>query len=76
MDNFILDKQTDWRYCRVKAGDKKPYPADWQKTPLELHQVDSHNIGLLLGPVSGGVCAIDFDGYSAIDWALAQGINL
>jgi hypothetical protein len=76
MDNFILDKQTDWRYCRVKAGDKKPYPADWQKNPLELHQVDSPNIGLLLGPTSGGTCAIDFDGYSAIDWALAQGIDL
>ena len=76
MDNFILDKQTDWRYCRVKAGDKRPYPADWQRTPLELYQVDSPNIGLLLGPVSAGTCAIDFDGYSAIDWCLAQGINL
>ena len=76
MDNFILDKQTDWRYCRVKAGDKKPYPADWQKTPLELHQVDSSNIGLLLGPASNGICAIDFDGPTAFTWAEAQGIDL
>jgi hypothetical protein len=76
MDNFILDKQTDWRYCRVKAGDKKPYPADWQKNPLELWQVDSPSIGLLLGPASGGTCAIDFDGPSAKTWAEAQGINL
>ena len=67
MDNFILDKQPDWRYCRVRAGEKKPYPANWQSTPLELHQVDSENIGLLLGPASGGVCAIDFDGPEAID---------
>jgi hypothetical protein len=76
MDDYILDKQKDWRYCRVVAGGKKPYPADWQKTPLELWQVDSTNIGLLLGPASGGICAIDFDGPSAFAWAEAQGINL
>lgn len=76
MDNFILDRQTAWRYCRVKANDKRPYPADWQNTPLELHEVDSPNIGLLLGPASDGVCAIDFDGPSASVWAQAQGINL
>jgi hypothetical protein len=76
MDNFILDKQTDWRYCRVIAGGKKPYPEEWQKTPLELWQVDSANIGLLLGPASNGICAIDFDGPTAFAWAEAQGINL
>jgi hypothetical protein len=76
MDNYILDKQTEWRYCRVKANDKRPYPDNWQKTPLELYEVDSVNIGLLLGPASGGTCAIDFDGYSAYTWAEAQGIDL
>jgi hypothetical protein len=75
MDNFILDLQPDWRYCRVKHGEKRPYPDNWQKTPLELWQVDSGNIGLLLGPASNGVCAIDFDGPSAFTWAEAQGIT-
>jgi len=76
MDDFILDGQPEWRYCRVRAGEKRPYPADWQKNPLELWAVDSGNVGLLLGPVSGGIAAIDFDGYSAYEWAEAQGIDL
>ena len=76
MNDYILDKQIEWRYCRVRAGEKTPYPKDWQSNPLELHQVDSANIGLLLGPASGGICAIDFDGPSAFLWAEAQGIDL
>ena len=76
MDDFILDQQYDWRYCRVRAGEKTPYPKNWQSTPLELHEVDSANIGLLLGPASGGICAIDFDGPSAFTWVEEQGIDL
>ena len=46
----ILEHQPAWRYCRVRSGEKKPYPADWQNNPLKLLQVDSKNIGLILGP--------------------------
>jgi hypothetical protein len=68
MKDPILERQPGWRFCRVRAGEKKPYPAAWQNTPLTLEQVDSANIGLILGPMGNGVCAIDFDGPSAITW--------
>ena len=76
VNNAILKLQTEWRYCRVKAGEKAPYPAGWQNTPLTLEQVDSDNIGLMLGPASGGICAIDFDGPSAWTWAEEQAIDI
>lgn len=75
MNNIYLENQPNWRYCRVRAGEKKPYPANWQNTPLYLEQVDSANIGLILGPKSNGVCAIDFDGATAWAWADAHGIT-
>lgn len=68
MKDQILEQQPSWRFCRVRAGEKKPYPANWQNTPLTLEQVDSANIGLILGPLGNGVCAIDFDGPTAITW--------
>jgi hypothetical protein len=68
MKNIELECIPSWRYCRVRAGEKKPYPNDWQVNPLTLDQVDSSNIGLLLGPASNGTCAIDFDGFSAWHW--------
>ena len=58
----------DWRYTNVTNGDKKPYPNNWQHTPLQLNQVVSNNIGLQLGKHSNGTCAIDFDGPDAIDF--------
>ncbi len=57
-----------WRFTNVKAGDKIPYPDNWQNTPLTLEQVSSPNIGLILGVPSGGVMAIDFDGETAWKW--------
>lgn len=68
MLNIELENTPNWRYCNVRAGDKRPYPANWQQTPLELKRVESGNVGLLLGPVSGGVVALDFDGPSAWTW--------
>lgn len=67
IDN-ILSAYSDWRFTNVKAGDKKPYPDNWQNTPLTLDQVSSPNIGLILGVHSGGVMAIDFDGETAWKW--------
>lgn len=68
MKDQILEQQRLWHYCRVRAGEKKPYPNNWQNTPLTLAEVDSTNIGLILGPLSAGVCAIDFDGFTAVEW--------
>ena len=65
MKDIELECMPNWRYCRVKAGEKRPYPANWQRTPLTLAQVDSDSIGLMLGPDSAGVVALDFDGPSA-----------
>jgi hypothetical protein len=76
MKNTILEQQPTWRYCRVRGGEKKPYPADWQNTPLLLEQVDSLNIGLILGPKGNGVCAIDFDGPTSWTWAVEHGIDI
>jgi hypothetical protein len=76
MEDILLEHQENWRYCRVRAGEKKPYPADWQNNPLRLHQVDSPNIGLILGPKGNGICAIDFDGTTAWTWIAEQGVDV
>jgi hypothetical protein len=75
MNNLLLQQQPSWRYCRVRDGEKKPYPANWQNNPLTLKQVDSNNIGLMLGPIGNGICAIDFDGTSAWAWLESKGID-
>jgi hypothetical protein len=76
MNDQILEQQPNWRFCRVRAGEKRPYPANWQRTPLTLAEVDSENIGIILGAASAGTCAIDFDGPTAIDWFQEQFPNL
>jgi hypothetical protein len=68
MKDSELELMSDWRYCNVTPGDKKPYPNDWNNKPLTLSQVSSSNIGLQLGEHSNGTCAIDFDGIEAIDY--------
>lgn len=75
MQDEILKYQPLWRYCRVRDGEKKPYPSNWQNMPLTLAEVDSKNIGLILGPRGNGVCAIDFDGTTAWSWADEHGID-
>ena len=58
-----------WRYCRVDRNSKAPKYANWQKIHYELKDIpDDSNIGLLLGPSSGGIVAIDFDGPFAWDF--------
>lgn len=68
MKNLQLECIPSWRYCNVRPGEKAPYPANWQQRPLALSDIESTNVGLLLGPVSHGVCALDFDGTSAWSW--------
>ena len=76
MKDDLLEQQPTWRYCRVRAGEKKPYPADWQNNPMTLEQIDSQNIGLILGPLGNGVCAIDFDGTTAWKWIEEQHVRM
>jgi hypothetical protein len=76
LDQELAQLQT-WRYCNVVSGDKKPYPNNWQHTPLTLQQVVSTNIGVILGKYSNGLCSIDFDGEQAIDhWTNTFGIDI
>lgn len=54
---------TDWRYCKIPYGEKGPRYKDWHKKPFTLEQVpQDNNIGIILGPASNGILAIDFDG--------------
>ena len=68
MQNLELECVPGWRYCNVRPGEKAPYPNNWQQRPMMLRDVESANVGLLLGPVSHGTCALDFDGTSAWTW--------
>ena len=68
----------DWRYCNIQKGSKVPIGYQWNFHPLDLGSVYTDgNIGLILGPASQGVCAIDFDGLEAIDfWTKEFGIMI
>lgn len=68
MKNTELECVPAWRYCHVRPGEKRPYPANWQQQPVLLKDIDSTSVGLLLGPVSQGICALDFDGPSSWTW--------
>ena len=68
MINESLSKYPAWRFTNVKAGDKVPYQNGWQKNPLQLTEIESTNVGLILGEHSNGILAIDFDGETAWQW--------
>lgn len=54
---------TDWRFCKIPYKEKGPRYKDWQKKPFTLNQIpQTDNIGVILGPASNGILAIDFDG--------------
>lgn len=62
----------------VRKGEKRPAIADWQKTTIErmddpdyLAQLETGNIGVLLGAPSSGLCAIDIDDGAAVEPFLA-----
>ena len=68
MKDTELECIPSWRYCQVREGEKIPYPAGWQNTPKRIRDIDSTNVGLLLGTPSHGIVALDFDGTSAWTW--------
>jgi hypothetical protein len=58
-----------WRYCNIPRGQKGPRSAGWQRQHHTLAEIDpAGNVGVILGPASGGVAALDFDGPSAWLW--------
>ena len=77
MRNNELQQLASWRYCNIKPGEKIPYENGWQKNALALPDIHTDNIGVVLGPLSGGICAVDFDGPEAIDhWTNTFGIDI
>ena len=54
---------TDWRFVPIALYEKGPKVRDWQKKLHTLDQIPQNsNIGVILGPASNGIIAIDFDG--------------
>jgi hypothetical protein len=69
MKNIELECIPSWRYCNIPRGQKGPRYSNWQNTAYTLDQIDATgNVGVLLGPLSAGVCALDFDGTTAWHW--------
>ena len=69
MKNIELECMPDWRFCTIPKGEKGPRSAGWQRQYNTLDQIPQDtNVGVLLGPPSGGIVALDFDGTSAWTW--------
>ncbi|MEX2376004.1 MAG: phage/plasmid primase, P4 family [Dehalococcoidia bacterium] len=59
-----------WSLTPVKARTKRPYLQNWQAKTLSLEALQSHaeegcNIGVILGPSSGGLVDVDLDSEEA-----------
>jgi hypothetical protein len=67
MKDKELQVNRSWRFVNIKPGTKVPWQQGWQTNPLELENIYSDSVGLVMGPLSGNLCAIDFDGKEAWD---------
>lgn len=63
----------DFRFTPVKG--KAAYQKNWPNNPMKLELVkpkvakgEATGYGIMLGPVSGGIAAIDFDGEQAFEY--------
>lgn len=66
-----LEKLKSWRFVPIDRGKKGPNVRDWQLKPYKLVDIpQDKNIGVILGPTSGGILAVDFDGPWAWDYWL------
>jgi hypothetical protein len=57
-----------WRFCPVIG--KTPLGEAWQDKPKPIDHIYTPGVGLILGPHSGGVMALDFDGEEA--WSFIE----
>ena len=63
MKDHELELLNDWGFCKIPYGEKGPRYKDWHKKPYKLSQItETENVGVILGPRSNGILAIDFDG--------------
>lgn len=66
-----LQHLPDWRFVPIDYGTKAPKVRGWQLKPYQLKDIpQDKNIGVILGPASNGLLAIDFDGPWAWDYWL------
>lgn len=71
MRDIELECLVNWRFVPIPYGEKGPKTKDWHKKPYTLEQIPQNsNIGVILGPQSNGIIAIDFDGPWAWDYWL------
>ena len=56
-----------WKFVNIKNGEKIPVGLNWQKNPMMINEIYTDNVGVVLGPASHGLCAIDVDGEEALD---------
>lgn len=69
MKDTELEILTDWRFVPIPYGLKGPQEKDWQTKHRTLVQIPQNsNVGVILGPASNGILAIDFDGPWAWDY--------
>lgn len=69
MRDLELECLPQWRYCIIDRGSKAPKYPKWNHIAYKLEDIPkSKNLGILLGPKSGGILAIDFDGASAFEY--------
>jgi len=56
-----------WRFVQMPSGEKGPRQKNWHLNPLTHDQLNPNlNTGVILGPSSGNLIALDFDGHGAV----------
>ena len=60
-------QNVSWKFVNIRNGEKIPVGLNWQKYPTPIENIYTDNVGVVLGPASHGLCAIDVDGEEALD---------
>jgi len=63
-----LYKRQGWRIVPIPHGSKNPNTKDWPNREFEPKHI-RENVGVILGPVSGGLVDIDLDSADALNLA-------
>jgi hypothetical protein len=66
-DNAILDLLNGgFALCRIPCGEKNPTDLGWQLKSATADECIDHNVGIICGPLSGGVVCVDLDGIEVV----------